>query len=113
LDHATIGKKSHRLHDRLDNEIDRRCARLRGYRLTHSAARTIPSICILERILASISAKPRFAVECDSVSLVILEVEAGRGVVLANTILRIFHALIDADFQTGNLFKVVVWMRAK
>jgi hypothetical protein len=43
---------------------------------------------ILERIFAPISAKPRIAVECDSASSVILEVEAGRGIALVNTILK-------------------------
>ena len=43
---------------------------------------------ILERIFASISAKPRIAVECDSASSVILEVEAGRGIALVSTILK-------------------------
>jgi DNA-binding transcriptional LysR family regulator len=44
---------------------------------------------ILERIFASISAKPRIAVECDSASSVITEVQAGRGVVLATTVLKL------------------------
>jgi DNA-binding transcriptional LysR family regulator len=41
---------------------------------------------ILERIFAPISAKPRIAVECDSASSLIMEVEAGHGiaVVIAN-----------------------------
>ena len=43
---------------------------------------------ILERIFAPISAKPRIAVECDSASSVITEVEAGRGIVLATTVLK-------------------------
>jgi DNA-binding transcriptional LysR family regulator len=43
---------------------------------------------ILERIFAPISAKPRIAVECDSASSVILEVEAGRGIALVSTILK-------------------------
>jgi len=43
---------------------------------------------ILERIFASISAKPRIAVECDSASSVITEVEAGHGIVLATTVLK-------------------------
>jgi len=43
---------------------------------------------LLERIFSPISAKPRIAVECDSASSVILEVEAGRGVALVNTILK-------------------------
>jgi DNA-binding transcriptional LysR family regulator len=44
---------------------------------------------ILERIFAPTSAKPRIAVECDSASSVITEVEAGRGVVLATTVLKL------------------------
>ena len=43
---------------------------------------------ILERIFAPIFAKPRIAVECDSASSVILEVEAGHGIALVNTILK-------------------------
>jgi len=38
---------------------------------------------ILDRIFAPIRAKPRIAVECDSASSVITEVEAGRGIALA------------------------------
>ena len=38
---------------------------------------------ILERIFAPIHAKPRLAVECDSTSSLITEVEAGRGIALA------------------------------
>ncbi len=38
---------------------------------------------ILDRIFAPIRAKPRIAVECDSASSLITEVEAGRGVALA------------------------------
>ena len=44
---------------------------------------------ILERILAPISAKPRIAVECDSASSVITEVEAGRGIFLAAVLKRV------------------------
>ncbi len=40
---------------------------------------------VLERVFASISAKPRIAVACDSVSSMITEVEAGRGIALAPT----------------------------
>ena len=43
---------------------------------------------ILERIFAPISAKPRVAVECDSASSVILELEAGRGIALVTVILK-------------------------
>src|SRR2546422_5698984 len=39
---------------------------------------------ILDRIFASIRAKPRIAVECDSASSLITEVEAGRGIALAS-----------------------------
>ena len=39
---------------------------------------------ILERIFAPISAKPHIAVECDSASSLITEVEAGRGIALAS-----------------------------
>src|SRR5882757_2236038 len=38
----------------------------------------------LERVFASIRAKPRIAVECDSASSLITEAEAGRGIALAN-----------------------------
>jgi DNA-binding transcriptional LysR family regulator len=40
---------------------------------------------VLERVFASISAKPRIAVVCDSVSSMITEVEAGCGIALAPT----------------------------
>jgi DNA-binding transcriptional LysR family regulator len=40
---------------------------------------------VLERVFASISAKPCIAVECDSVSSLIMEVEAGRGIALVPT----------------------------
>jgi DNA-binding transcriptional LysR family regulator len=43
---------------------------------------------ILERIFAPTSAKPRIAVESDSASSVILEVEAGRGIALVSKILK-------------------------
>lgn len=39
---------------------------------------------ILERMFAPIHAKPRIAVECDSASSLITEVEAGRGIALAS-----------------------------
>jgi DNA-binding transcriptional LysR family regulator len=39
---------------------------------------------ILDRIFAPIRAKPRIAVECDSASSLITEVEAGRGIALAS-----------------------------
>ena len=38
---------------------------------------------ILDRIFAPVHAKPRIAVECDSASSLITEVEAGRGIALA------------------------------
>ena len=40
----------------------------------------------LERLFAPIHAKPRLAVECDSASSLITEVEAGRGIALASPI---------------------------
>src|SRR6266481_6174206 len=39
----------------------------------------------LDRLFAPIHAKPRIAVECDSASSLITEVEAGRGIALAST----------------------------
>jgi len=44
---------------------------------------------ILERIFAPIHAKPRIAVECDSASSLITEVEAGHGVALASPTLKL------------------------
>jgi hypothetical protein len=44
---------------------------------------------ILERIFAPIHAKPRIAVECDSASSLITEVETGRGVALAIPMLKL------------------------
>ena len=44
---------------------------------------------ILDRIFAPIRAKPRIAVECDSASSLITEVEAGRGITLATTIFKL------------------------
>ncbi len=44
---------------------------------------------ILERIFAPIYAKPRIAVECDSASSLITEVEAGHGVALASPTLKL------------------------
>ena len=43
---------------------------------------------ILERVFAPIHAKPRIAVSCDSLSSLILEVEAGRGIALAPTMIK-------------------------
>jgi DNA-binding transcriptional LysR family regulator len=42
----------------------------------------------LDRIFAPLSFKPRFAVECDSVSSLILEVEAGRGIAIVTSLLK-------------------------
>src|SRR5216683_458173 len=44
---------------------------------------------IVERVFASVHAKPRIAVECDSASSLITEVEAGRGVALSSTIFKL------------------------
>jgi len=44
---------------------------------------------ILEQIFAAISAKPRIAVECDSISSLVVEVEAEHGVALVPTILKL------------------------
>jgi DNA-binding transcriptional LysR family regulator len=44
---------------------------------------------ILARIFSPISTKPRIAVECDSASPLIAEVEAGHGVVVGTTLLRL------------------------
>ena len=44
---------------------------------------------ILERLFAPIHAKPRLAVECDSASSLITEVEAGRGIALASPSLKL------------------------
>src|SRR6266436_5350998 len=44
---------------------------------------------ILDRLFAPIRAKPRIAVECDSASSLITEVEAGRGVALSSTIFKL------------------------
>ena len=43
----------------------------------------------LDRVFAPISAKPRIAVECDSASSMITEVEAGKGIALSNTIFKL------------------------
>jgi DNA-binding transcriptional LysR family regulator len=43
----------------------------------------------LDRIFAPISAEPRIAAECDSVSSLIIEVEAGRGILLAITLFKL------------------------
>jgi DNA-binding transcriptional LysR family regulator len=43
---------------------------------------------ILEGIFAHVSAKPRIAVECDSESSLVVEVEAGHGIALVTTILK-------------------------
>src|SRR5579862_333294 len=44
---------------------------------------------ILNRIFATIRAKPRIAMECDSASSLITEVEAGRGIALSSTIFKV------------------------
>jgi hypothetical protein len=44
---------------------------------------------ILDRLFAPIRATPRIAVECDSASSLITEVEAGRGVALSSTIFKL------------------------
>ena len=44
---------------------------------------------VLERIFASVSAKPRIAVESDSESSLVVEVEAGHGIALVTTILKL------------------------
>ncbi len=44
---------------------------------------------VLERIFAPIGAKPRIAVECDSASSLITEVETGRGIALSSTIFKL------------------------
>jgi DNA-binding transcriptional LysR family regulator len=43
----------------------------------------------LERLFAPLKVKPRIAVECDSVSSLVTEVEAGRGVTLATAIFKL------------------------
>ena len=43
----------------------------------------------LDRLFGSIRAKPRIAVECDSASSLITEVEAGRGIALATPIFKL------------------------
>jgi DNA-binding transcriptional LysR family regulator len=43
----------------------------------------------LDRLFASIGAKPIIAVECDSASSLITEVEAGRGIALATRVLKL------------------------
>jgi LysR family transcriptional regulator, benzoate and cis,cis-muconate-responsive activator of ben and cat genes len=44
---------------------------------------------ILDAIFAPVSAKPRIAVECDSESSLVVEVEAGHGIALVTTILKL------------------------
>src|SRR6185436_12015357 len=44
---------------------------------------------ILDRLFAPIRATARIAVECDSASSLITEVEAGRGVALSSTIFKL------------------------
>ena len=47
---------------------------------------------VLDRIFSPIRAKPRIAVECDSASSLITEVEAGRGVALSSTVFKLVAA---------------------
>jgi len=44
---------------------------------------------ILNRVFATIRAKPHIAMECDSASSLITEVEAGRGIALSSTIFKL------------------------
>ena len=44
---------------------------------------------VLERIFASVSAEPRIAVESDSESSLVVEVEAGHGIALVTTVLKL------------------------
>jgi len=44
---------------------------------------------ILERLFAPFSAKPRIAVQCDSAGSLVIQVEAGRGIALVNTVLKL------------------------
>jgi DNA-binding transcriptional LysR family regulator len=44
---------------------------------------------ILDRIFAPISAKPRIAMECDSASSLVMEVEAGQGIAVVTMILKL------------------------
>jgi DNA-binding transcriptional LysR family regulator len=44
---------------------------------------------LLERLFAPLHVKPRIAVECDSMSSLITEVEAGHGVALASPIFKL------------------------
>jgi DNA-binding transcriptional LysR family regulator len=44
---------------------------------------------VLERIFAPVFARPNIAVECDSESSLVMEVEAGRGIALVTTILQL------------------------
>src|SRR5215472_10377394 len=44
---------------------------------------------VLERIFASVSAKPRIAVESDSENSLVVEVEAGHGIALVTTVLKL------------------------
>src|SRR5439155_14265862 len=44
---------------------------------------------IIDRVFASVHAKPRIVMECDSASSLITEVEAGRGVALSSTVFKL------------------------
>jgi len=46
---------------------------------------------VLERIFAPVSTKPNIVAECDSESSLVLEVEAGRGIALVTTILKLMN----------------------
>ncbi|HEV7402350.1 MAG TPA: LysR family transcriptional regulator [Chthoniobacteraceae bacterium] len=73
-------------------------ARLRSITLERLAAEPLVGLrrrdyseyyVMLERFFAGIPARPRIAVECDSASSLITEVEAGRGVALVTTTLNL------------------------
>jgi LysR family transcriptional regulator, benzoate and cis,cis-muconate-responsive activator of ben and cat genes len=73
-------------------------ARLRSIALEKVATEPLVGLCrknyseyyrILEHIFAPVPAKPRIAVECDSESSLVVEVEAGHGIALVTTILKL------------------------
>jgi LysR family transcriptional regulator, benzoate and cis,cis-muconate-responsive activator of ben and cat genes len=73
-------------------------ARLKSIALEKLAAETLVGLRrkdyseyyhIVEGMFARVSAKPRIAVECDSESSLIMEVEAGHGIALVTTILKL------------------------
>jgi DNA-binding transcriptional LysR family regulator len=63
----------------------------------------------LDRLFAPVHAKPRLAVKCDSISSLITEVEAGRGVALAIPIFklvagkRLLYRPLTGTTQTASL----------